>query len=239
MRQRNETATAMALACCMWLLCACSSNNPPGATGNDPAEPAFSAELFSAASSNVDNPYFPLVPGLVIHLAEDDETVVISVLDETKVVDGVETRVVEERETEDGELTEISRNYFATDKTTGDVYYFGEDVDVYEDEKVASHEGAWLSGVDGAKFGLMMPGKPTLGDKYYQEVSPEEAMDRAEIVKLDTTLKTPLRTFTGVVYCRETSPLEGNEVSHKWYARGVGMIGDDELRVVKLERPRE
>jgi hypothetical protein len=49
---------------------------------------------------------------------EDGEMIdlVITVLNETKVVDGIETRVVEERESEDGELVEISRNYFAVCK---------------------------------------------------------------------------------------------------------------------------
>jgi hypothetical protein len=71
-------------------------------------------------------------------------------LNETKVVDGVETRVVEENESDKGKPVEISRNYFALDKQTGDVYYFGEDVDIYKDGKVSSHEGAWLAGVHGA-----------------------------------------------------------------------------------------
>jgi hypothetical protein len=35
------------------------------------------------------------------------------VLDETKTVDGVETRIVEERETVNGKPIEVSRNYFA------------------------------------------------------------------------------------------------------------------------------
>jgi Concanavalin A-like lectin/glucanases superfamily len=50
----------------------------------------------------------------------------ITVLNETKMVDGVETRVVEERETKGGKLKEVSRNYFAISKRTNDVFYFGE-----------------------------------------------------------------------------------------------------------------
>jgi hypothetical protein len=185
------------------------------------------------------NPYFPLTPGLKLHLTGEHETVVLSVLPETKVVDGVETRVVEERETADGELVEISRNYFAVDKIKGDVYYFGEDVDIYEDGKVVSHDGAWLAGANGAKFGLIMPGKPTLGDKYYLEMAPgAEAVERIEIVALDATLKTPLRTFSNVVNCRETD-MTDNGASHKWYAAGIGMIGDDDMRVVKIEEPKQ
>jgi len=114
------------------------------------------------------NPFFILEPGYQLVLAgkEDDEEVrlTITVLDETRNVDGVETRVVEERESKDGEPVEISRNYFAISKRTNDVYYFGEDVDIYKDGKVISHRGAWLSGVGGAKFGLAgHPGLPAAG----------------------------------------------------------------------------
>jgi hypothetical protein len=182
-----------------------------------------------------DNPYFPLTPGLKIHLSGGSETVVFSILDETKLVDGVETRVVEEREVEDGELVEISRNYFASDETTGDVYYFGEDVDDYEDGEVVGHGGAWLSGMNGVKFGLIMPGKPAVGDKFYLEDAPG-AVERVEIVDIDAKLETPLRDFSGLVHCREHDVLDG-DLSYKWYAAGIGMIGDDEMRVVKIEKP--
>ena len=181
------------------------------------------------------NPYFPLTPGLRIHLSDGSETVIFSILDATKVVDGVETRIVEERETEDGELVEISRNYFAIDRNTGDVYYFGEDVDIYEDEKVVSNDGAWLSGVGGVKFGLIMPGKPRVGDRFYLEDAPG-AVERVEIVAVDAKLETPYRNFTDLVRCREDDVLDG-DVSHKWYSAGIGMVGDDEMRVVKIEKP--
>ncbi|MGB2823470.1 MAG: hypothetical protein WBF17_20990 [Phycisphaerae bacterium] len=183
------------------------------------------------------NPYFILVPGRRIHLSGGGETVIISVLDQTKMVDGVETRVVEEREFKGKRLAEVSRNYFAIDKTTRDVYYFGEDVDVYDGSgKVVNHGGAWLAGVKGARFGLIMPGAPVIGDRYYQEVAPGTAMDRAENVTLKATLKTPMRTFEKCFYVRESSDLERG-FSHKWYAAGIGMIGDDELRLVKVEEP--
>jgi hypothetical protein len=67
----------------------------------------------------------------------------------------------------------------------------GEDVDVYKNGKVASHEGAWLSGVKGAKFGLMMPGTPRAGHKFYQEKAPGVGMDRAEIISVDEKVTTP------------------------------------------------
>ena len=59
----------------------------------------------------------------------------------------------------------------------------------------------WLSGEKGAKFGLMLPGKPAVGQKYYQEQAPG-AMDRAEIMDANATLKTPLKTFADVLKIR-------------------------------------
>jgi hypothetical protein len=135
----------------------------------------------------------------------------------------------------DGKLVEISRNYFATDPTTGDVYYFGEDVDIYEDGKVVSHDGAWHSGVNGVKFGLIMPGKPSVGDRFYLEDAPG-AVERVEVVDVDATLETPLRSFGKVVRCQESDVLDGG-VSHKWYAEDIGMVGDDEMRAIKIEKP--
>jgi len=112
------------------------------------------------------NPYFILTPGYQLSFKHGNDTDTLTVLNETKVIDGVEARVVEDRETKNGQLVELTRDYYAIDSVTNDVYYFGEDVDVYKNGKVAGHEGAWLSGVKGAKFGLMMPGKPAPGQRF-------------------------------------------------------------------------
>jgi hypothetical protein len=98
-----------------------------------------------------------------------------------------------------------------------------------------SHDGAWLAGVNGVKFGLIMPGKPGVGDRFYLEDAPG-AVERVEIVDLDATLETPLRSFGKVVHCRESDVLDGG-TSHKWYAAGIGMVGDDEMRAFKVEEP--
>ena len=142
-------------------------------------------------SSTGGGTYWILEPGSKLHLQAGKDTLVVTVLEETKVVDGVTTRIVEERETEGGQLVEISRNYFAIDNATGDVYYFGEDVDMYKNGKVTGHEGAWLSGMSGARFGLMVPGAPKVGDRYYQEWAPKVAMDRAQVVAVTEEVKVP------------------------------------------------
>jgi hypothetical protein len=156
----------------------------------------------------------------------------ITVLDETRNVGDVETRVVEERETSGDTPLEVSRNYFAIDKRTGDVYYFGEDVDTYKHGKVAGHEGGWHHGSDRARFGLAMPGSPALGARYYQEQAPGVAMDRAEVVSLTDRLVTPSGAFEGCLKTKESSPLEPLVKEYKVYAPGIGLIKDGSLLLV-------
>jgi hypothetical protein len=183
------------------------------------------------------NRYFILDPGYRLHYAAGNETVVLTVLAETKTIDGVVTRAVEDREMKGGVLKELTRDYFAVDAATGDVYYFGEDVDVYKSGKVVSHEGAWLSGAKGARFGLMMPARPRVGRKFYQEWAPGIAMDRAEVVSVSETVSTPAGVFKNCVKIRETNPLEPRAVDYKWFAPGVGLVKDGDLALTRIEKP--
>jgi hypothetical protein len=179
--------------------------------------------------------YCILEPGYKLHLQAGKNTLVVSVLEETKLVDGVTTRVVEERETAGGQLAEVSRNYFAIDNATGDVYYFGEDVDEYKNGRVTGHEGAWLSGVNGARFGLLVPGAPKAGDRYYQESAPKIAMDRAEVVAVNAVVTVPAGTFRNCLHTKESSALESGTES-KYYAPGVGLIKDADFALARIEK---
>jgi hypothetical protein len=182
------------------------------------------------------NPYFILEPGYQLKYegTEDGKpgTLVITVLNETKNVGGVETRIVEERETSGGDLIEVSRNYFAIDPAARDVYYFGEDVDIYKNGKVTSHEGSWQHGTNGARFGLMMPGKPSPGMRFYQEQAKGIAMDRAEIVSLTGKLTTRAGAFERCLKTLETTPLEKLAREYKIYAPGIGLVKDGALELV-------
>jgi hypothetical protein len=191
-------------------------------------------------SSTGRNPYFILEPGYQLVLEEGNERLAVTVLNETKTVDGVETRVVEERETKDGKPVEVSRNYFAISKRTNSVFYFGEDVDDYKDGKVVAHGGAWHSGEKGAKFGLLMPGQVLLKGRYYQEIAPQVAMDRAEIVSLTEAIKTPAGDFKNCLQTEETTPLEPGVKEYKLYVAGIGLVQDGNLKLIKYgkaERP--
>ena len=178
------------------------------------------------------NQYFIMEPGFQLTLEGDGDKLQVTVLEETKEVNGVTTRVVEEREWKDGALYEISRNYFAMCDGTKDVFYFGEDVDFFEGKKIVRHDGSWLAG-NGNKAGLIMAGSPKVGQKYYQEIAPDVAMDRAEIISLDETCETPAGKFAQCLKVKEGTALNIFETEYKYYAPGIGLIADQDLRLTK------
>ena len=191
-------------------------------------------------SLTIDNEFFPLAVGSewVLEGEEDGETirVEIEVLDEIKDISGVDTRVVRETEYEDGELVEISWNWFAQ-APDGTVCYFGEDVDDYEDGDVVGHEGAWEAGVGGAVAGIQMLGDPQVGDSYYQEFLVGEAEDMAEVQSFGDEADTPAGTFTDTVTIFDYNPLEDCEPEEKVFASGIGNVVDDVVELTSYTIP--
>jgi hypothetical protein len=192
------------------------------------------------------NPYFPLWPGLSLLIEGEDEddgetvelAVLITILPETEIVDGVRTRVYEERESENGELVEVSRNFVAECRETGAVWYFGEDVDDYEDGEIVGHGGAWRAGVDGAEPGILMPGTPLVGARFFQEIAPGVALDRAEIISVGNVLEVPFGTLEEVVEALDTDALAPEEEGDpKFYAPGLGLVKDEVLELTGVELP--
>lgn len=190
------------------------------------------------------NPYWPLLPGyvLVIEGEEDDDGEIvtirhrITVTGDTQMIDGVLTRVVEEYETEDEELVEISYNFVAHCRETGDVWYFGEDVEDYEDGEIVGRGGEWRAGVDGAKPGILMPGTPILGARFYEEFAPN-AQDRAEIKSMGDAITVPVGAFVDTLTTEETNALEPGDVAEKVYAAGVGIVRDETLELIEVTMP--
>jgi len=206
-----------------------------------PAPPGFVfAETFGEDEQDLEdtgrNRYFVLEPGYTLRLEGQEggqtATLVIRVLDETREIGGVRTRIVEERETRGSVLAEVSRDYFVISRKTGNVYYFGEDVDAFGSGSVADHGGSWKHRSAGARYGMMMPGSPTVGSGYYQEFAPEIAMDRARILSLDESVDTPAGRFDNCLKTEETTPLEPDAREYKYYAPGIGLVRDGSFRLV-------
>lgn len=181
------------------------------------------------------NSYFNLNIGYRITLEGEDEgddiLVNITVQNQTVWVAGIETRVITEEEYEDGNLIEISYNYFALCNETLDVIYFGEESQDWADGAIVGYSGSWSANNSGVLPGIMMPGTFTLGDRYYQEYSLGAALDRAENVAKGVTFETPIGVFYDCVVTEETNALEPFATEYKVYAPGPGIIADERLLI--------
>lgn len=133
----------------------------------------------------------------------------------------VEVLVMEDREIEDGELSEVALDYFAQ-SDDGTVYYFGEDVDEYKDGKVISHKGSWLYGKDTQTPGIIIPGNPKVGDKFKSEDVSETINESNEVVSISETVTTPAGVYHDCVRIREA--LADGSIEYKCYAKGVGVV---------------
>jgi hypothetical protein len=206
------------------------SIGPQGIDGLEVPTPSPDAADFVA---EVDNPWLPLVPGSTWRYEVTvggavEETIVVTVTDEVREVAGVTATVVREVVRDaDGELVEDTRDWFAQDRD-GNVWYLGEDTTSFETARPTS-EGSWEAGVDGAQAGLVMPARPRVGDGFRQEYYPGEAEDRARVLDVSASRETAYGSWTDLVQTEDTTPLEPEVLEHKFYARGVGLVLEENL----------
>lgn len=186
------------------------------------------------------NPWFPLVQGnewVYEGSFEEDgevvtETIVVTVLNETKLVDGVTCLVVRDVVTIDDELIEDTDDWFAQD-LDGNVWYCGEEVKDYEtfdgDEpplpELISDDGSFKAGRDGDKGGVLLPQTPVVGEYFRQELSVGNAEDVVEILAIDGD-ETAVASACNAecLVTRDFSPLDPEANENKYYAPGVGLI---------------
>jgi hypothetical protein len=204
-------------------------------------DPAFSSSFMLERckfKTKGDNPFFPLRPGWRTRLESEEGVVVITVLHQTEVVDGVKTRVVEELEFErDGdELVPVERslNFF---EQTGSIHYFGEDVEFFDEEgNPIPGTGGWRAGQHGARAGVIMPGAALVGAAYYQEIAPEDsALDKGRIVAVHDGCE--IGDFTFEQQCIEivdTTDCDPTSEDRKVYVAGVGNVADEDLEVTSF-----
>jgi len=192
--------------------------------------------------NDIDNPYFPLAPGttFVYEGTKDGQPVrnVFHVTHKTKTILGVRTVVVHDLVYVNGALEEDTLDFFAQDNRRN-VWYFGEDsTQIPSGDKT----GSWQAGVGGALPGIIMEGRPRVGDAYLQEFAPSQgAEDRGKVLSLHARVNVPYGTFTNVLKTRDGSCLEDRSTDEfKFYAPGVGNIkiqsvdGTEELHLISV-----
>jgi len=177
---------------------------------------------------NVENPLFPLRPGrtLVYAGVKDGQNAIdiFAPSSRTRRIDGVTTRIVEDRLYLDGVLEERTSDYYAQDRC-GNVWYFGEDTaELDEDGNVVSTEGSFHAGVDGAQPGVFMQRHPQIGPEFRQEWLPGEAEDVFTAIAEKATVSVPIGSFKHALLTQETTALEPDVVDHKYHVRGIGEV---------------
>ena len=198
----------------------------------------------SEFSSEIDNRYFSLTSGKkMVYEAkteEGTERIEVYVTDETRVVMGVETRVVWDRVWLNNSLIEDTKDWYAQDKE-GNVWYFGEESVELIDGKIVSYAGSWEAGIDGAQPGIIMKASPKVGDSYRQEYYKGEAEDMADVLALNEDVKVPFGNFSGCLKTRDYTPLEIGADEYKYYCSEVGGVvlevvveSDDKVELLTL-----
>ncbi|WP_427134678.1 hypothetical protein [Pseudarthrobacter sp. S9] len=207
--------------------------------------PDFSAAKFPD-EPKVDNKWLPMEPGTrsefngtVTDLTTSPPEVhthrVVSIVTGlTKVVDGVRTVVLWDRDYSDGTLEESELAFFAqTDK--GAVWLLGEYPEEFESGKFAGAPNTFIAGVDEARAGIAMLAHPAKGlGPYTQASAPSiDFLDCGQVAgRHGNALKID-----------EFNPLDGAAAGHqqKYYRAGVGSYkvtasGGDSQEVLNLDK---
>jgi len=232
----NAQARAVILMVLLAAVCLISALEARPARANVPSgTPTFSNPL------NITNPYHPFQPGGVkVFQGSDGKTKLVGIhlyLTETRAFTWnstvVNCRVLREMAFEDGQLVEISDNYFAQ-ADDGTVYYFGEVVDNYEDGVVVNHDGSWLVGGPTSPSDppttasdnnptVFMPANPEVGDVFKPEDLIPVVDETATVVHVGVKVKVTAGSYEDTIAIDETSALEAGTTT-KWYAPGVGVV---------------
>jgi hypothetical protein len=175
----------------------------------------------------IDNKYFSFKPGaIMIYNGTDEEGKpdrdVITVTNDTKEIQGIPTRAVNDTEWVNGKLVETTNDWYAQDDK-GNVWYMGEDTTDFTNKKNA-HEGSWQAGVKGGRGGIIMMAEPKVGVTYDQEVAKGVAEDKATVLSLNNNVSVPYGSFSNVLKTKEFSPLEPDVSENKYYVANVGDI---------------
>jgi hypothetical protein len=229
------------LASVMASIAACNEASNEEATVTGSASPSdvpvvglgdYGSQTFSQ-SAVIDNEWHPLVPGRHYvyegKVTEDgerlDHSVEFTVTDLTKVIDGVQTRAVVDRDYVEGELVEYELAFFAQDDD-GNVWLMGEYPEEYDGGTFDGAPDTWLTGVDGAQGGVMMRAQPAAGTPSYLQGLWDaiEFKDKAEVRGTVDQVCTPLDCYDDVLLIREWNPDEPQAFQLKYYARGIGYV---------------
>jgi hypothetical protein len=226
-------AGALGAACGLLAGCGQSATVPTAAQQTQASPSAQATAGRFTEPLTVDNPMFPLVPGTEFTyngtIVEGGETkphsVVFTVTDLSKTVDGVRTVVAWDRDFRKGSLQEQELAFFAQDDP-GNVWNFGEYPEEYDNGKFTGAPSTWIRGVAGAYGGMHMLSRPRMGMHYQEGLVPAIEFDDVSLITgTGQTTCGPARCYHQVLVVDETSPNDpasGHQI--KYYAPPTGLV---------------
>ena len=185
-------------------------------------------------TARVNNPWFPLRPGTVyVYRGVKDgkpSRDVVTVTHRIKTIQGAPCVVVADRLHLAGRLEERTSDWYSQDRQ-GNVWYFGEaTAELDRHGHVATTEGSWEAGRDGAKAGIYMPAHPVPGRFGRQEYYRGHADDHFEVLSLQAGVSVPYLSSRRALLTKEWTPLEPGVLDHKFYVRGIGTVLEQTVR---------
>ena len=206
------------------------------------------------ASPRIDNKWFPLKPGMqyttegTVTSAEGTSAhkVVHTVTGLTKVIDGVNTLVMWDRDYSDGELAESELAFFAQSEDN-DVWLFGEYPEEFENGEFVGAPSTFISGIAEAQAGIAMLARPRTGTPaYVQAYAPKvDFLDCGQVIKKGQNVCTPTGCYDDVLVIDEYNPLDPPSAGHqrKFYSPGTGLVlvtaaGGDQQETMDLVKIR-
>ncbi len=186
--------------------------------------PQIDPESFTSA---IDNSWLPMPAGYTyVYEGETEEGlehIEVTFSADTRMVMGVECRVVRDKVWVDGEFVEDTWDWYAQD-SQGNIWYFGEDSYDFEDGAWVLSSGSWEANVDGAQPGIYMHAVAEIGVDYRQEYYFNHAEDMARVLETNASATIGLGTYTDCRITLDWNPLEEGSEETKTYAPGVGQI---------------
>lgn len=223
-----------------------------GKTGATPVKftrEDFQLSNFDQNSVTINNRYFPLIPGTRHEYdgstVEDGKTlshrVIFTVTNLTKVINGVNTVIIWERDFTEGELEEDELTFFAQDKA-GNVWHLGQYSELWDAGEYTAGRTWFVGQPSDAKAGIMMkadprPNKPDWSEGFAP--APYFWNDRAHVRSSTEETTVPTGTYDGVLLTEEYNEEEPSAIQLKYYAPGVGVVrvgwdGTDESKETLL-----
>src|SRR5687768_11310446 len=229
------------------------ANHVPVPPDHQATEKDFHPSHFSASSVNITNKFLPIVPGTTFTLSGtanrggggNAHEVIFTATEVTKVVNGIRTQVLWDRDIQEGVLVEEELAFWAQDDL-GNVWLFGEYPEEHEGASVTA-PSTWLSGVAESKAGVLMRVDPKVNTSNYEQGNAPsvEFLDLARVHAVDQSTCGPTGCYEGVLVIDEWDPNQQPQDGHqfKFHAPGVGIVqvtarGGDEQETLILTEHR-